>query len=399
MVAEILGGMKMEKVSLCPACASSTLQPFFHLENVPAHQNLVMPSREAAWQCERGDIRLSLCPACGFISNVAFEPDRLKYSAQYDNSQSYSPLFLAYMESLARDLINRYSLYNKEIIEIGCGKGEFLTMLCQTGHNRGIGFDPSYEANGTASDQVTFIQDFYSERYANYQADLICCRHVIEHIQYPAQLVANLRQSIGDRSGSVIFFEMPNVLWILRNLTFWDIFYEHCSYFSPASLRHLFTENGFRVVRVTEAFNGQYLWLEACPEGGIKGAGVTTGQGPQEIAGAVADFVRDYPGKMDGLRQQLLERRGRRTVIWGAGAKGVTILNTLAIPLEAIEFVVDINPRKWDKYIPGMGQRIVPPAFLKSYLPDKIFVVNPNYLPEIKNMVAEMGFSTQLIPL
>jgi hypothetical protein len=192
---------------------------------------------------------------------------------------------------------------------------------------------------------------------------------------------------------------MPHVGWILRHLTFWDIFYEHCSYFSPASLHHLFAKNGFRVVQVAEAFGGQYLWLEAFPQSGITRAEATDGEGPQAIADAVAYFLEHYQDKMESLRQQLLDNKGRRVVIWGAGAKGVTILSTLAIPLEAIEFVVDINPRKWYKYIPGTGQQIVPPAFLKSYPPDKIFVMNPNYLPEIQTMVAGMDFSGQLIPL
>ncbi|NJN96678.1 MAG: class I SAM-dependent methyltransferase [Anaerolineales bacterium] len=214
----------MGKVSLCPACGSSTLQPFFHLENVPVHQNLLMPSREAAKSCDRGQILLAFCEECGFITNLAFEAERLKYSAQYDNSQVYSATFMAYMERLALELINRHALYNKKIIEIGCGKGEFLKMLCQFGHNRGIGFDPSYVPNDSTSDQVIFIQDFYSERYGNYPGDLICCRHVIEHIQQPGRFVGSLRQTLENQPDTVIFFEMPNVVWILRNLTFWDIF-------------------------------------------------------------------------------------------------------------------------------------------------------------------------------
>ncbi|GAF94206.1 unnamed protein product, partial [marine sediment metagenome] len=80
---------------------------------------------------------------------------------------------------MASRLIKRYNLYEKDIIEIGCGKGDFLLLLCELGNNRGFGFDPSYEnerSNSEVAGQITFIRDFYSERYASYQADLIYCR-------------------------------------------------------------------------------------------------------------------------------------------------------------------------------------------------------------------------------
>jgi len=67
-------------------------------------------------------------------------------------------------------------------------------------------------------------------------------------------MITTLRNSITDDLGTIVFFELPNVMWILRHLTFWDIFYEHCSYFSPGSLTRLFNRCGFRIIRVTEAF-------------------------------------------------------------------------------------------------------------------------------------------------
>jgi hypothetical protein len=91
----------------CPACAGHRVHTFFRLEGVPVHQNLLMPTPEAARGCERGDIVLGFCPACGFISNLAFDPGLLKYSPQYENSQSFSPLFRSYMERLAADINNR----------------------------------------------------------------------------------------------------------------------------------------------------------------------------------------------------------------------------------------------------------------------------------------------------
>jgi SAM-dependent methyltransferase len=393
----------MEESVSCPACAERGMQVFFRLESVPSHQNAPLPTWEMARQCDRGDIVLGFCPACGFIANLAFEPARLKYSPEYDNAQFFSPLFRTYMESLAAHLVNQYNLYNKTVIEIGCGQGEFLNMVCKLGHNRGIGFDPSYAAErGETFEQVTFVQDFYSERYADYQGDMICARHFLEHIQHPAELVAGLQRSIKDRSDTVVFFEVPDVAWILRNLAFWDIFYEHCSYFNPGSLARLFTQCGFKVIRVAEAFGAQYLWLEAFPRNENLGSEPAGPKDQSVLADMVTHFATNCYAKMEAMRGRVLgktRQNGRRGVIWGAGAKGVTILNSLGIGLDHIEFVVDINPRKQGLYVPGTGQQIVSPDFLRGYRPDVVFIVNPNYLAEIQNMVAALNISPELILL
>ena len=97
-------------------------------------------------------IALAFRPACGFISNVAFDPSLQEYSSGYEATQSFSPTFNAFAHRLARQLVDQYDLHGKEIIEIGCGQGEFLTTLCELGDNRGVGFDPAYVGGRTEPD-------------------------------------------------------------------------------------------------------------------------------------------------------------------------------------------------------------------------------------------------------
>jgi SAM-dependent methyltransferase len=168
----------------CPACGGVRLTPFYEMSGAPAHSVLLMPTREAALAYPRGDIHLALCEDCGFITNTAFDPSLHEYSERYEETQGFSPTFGAFHRALAQRLIDRYDLRHKTILEIGCGKGEFLTMLCQMGDNRGVGFDPAYipERNAAADDRITFIRDFYSEQYADYQADFVVCKMTLEHI-------------------------------------------------------------------------------------------------------------------------------------------------------------------------------------------------------------------------
>ena len=135
------------------------------------------------------------------------------------------------------------------VIEVGCGKGDFLRQLCKEGRNRGIGFDPTYVGPETIEGgAVQFVRDFYDSQQTQYAPDFVCCRHVIEHVQSPLEMLRAVRQAIGDRLNSTVFFETPALPWTLNSLAFWDLFYEHCSYFTAESLAWAFEQTGFHVL-------------------------------------------------------------------------------------------------------------------------------------------------------
>jgi len=385
----------------CPVCASRHLKVFFEMLDVPVHCNLLWESQDAARYCPKGDIRLAFCPVCGFITNLAFDPTPLEYTQAYDNSLYFSPRFHDYAQSQAERLIECYDLYNKDIIEIGCGQGDFLLMLCELGNNRGVGFDPAYvkrEKRDSVEDQVKFIQDFYSDRYKNYKADLIVCRHVLEHIQDPKSFLNTIRQAMGHHLHTYVFFEVPNALHTFQRLFVWDIIYEHCSYFTPISLSRTFSSCGFHVCEVTEEYEGQYLCIDAMPS---KQSALDSGHVQHyevnQISRDIESFASTHRKKVEKCRRKIeqIEGMGQRAVIWGAGSKGVTFLNTFKNT--RIKYAVDINPRKQGMYIPGTGQRIVPPEFLRDYQPDVVIVMNPIYQSEIKELTKRLGITPNFI--
>jgi SAM-dependent methyltransferase len=302
---------------------------------------------------------------------------------------------------LAEELVERYDLQGKDIIEIGSGKGEFLRLLCEFGDNRGVGFDPSYlpvPDDNWNSGSVTFIQDYYSEKYANDQADFICSRHTLEHIFKPIDFLRMLRRAIGQRIDTAVFFEVPNARYTLRDMGVWDIIYEHYSYFTAHSLACLFARCDFSVESVAERYAGQFLTVEASPDQSSNEAEWRTWTEMDHISQEVVDFARNYRQKVDDWRVTLdrLKREGRRVVVWGAGSKGATFLNTFQ-DLDGIQYVVDINPRKQGMYIPGTGQNIVPPEFLSKDQPGSVIVMNPIYKSEIQEQVHKLGVQADLL--
>lgn len=387
--------------SFCPACSHPSTAGFLRLEGLPLHCNVLLRTRELARQYPRGDVVLAFCQGCGLIYNLAFEPELMNYSTEYENSLTFSPFFQSYLQDLAHYLIDKHQLKGKDIIEIGCGKGDFLTMLCEMGGNQGVGFDPTYELRRDGSkafSQIKVIRDFYSERYSSYQGDLVCSRHTLEHVQHPAELLATIRRSIRPQRHPVIFFEVPNAAYMLREVAVWDVIYEHCSYFGPESLVRLFTACGFEVIDLREAFDGQYIWVEALPSNGHSRVDLDVQCGFQEMATTVAHFARASSAKIERWRRllQQIDRKNQKCVVWGAGSKGVTFLNLLNLQ-DQVDHVVDINPHKQGMFIPGTGQPIVAPEFLKECNPDVVLVMNPIYLDEIGGIVSSMGIDADLL--
>ena len=128
----------------------------------------------------------------------------------------------------------------------------------------GRGFDPSYTGDDVAhGGRLKFEKRYYDAHCADIPADFVVCRHVIEHVPTPVALMRDIRRALVNSPRAKVFLETPCVEWILRNRVIWDFFYEHCSYFTAASLTTAVEMAGFKVEAVEHIFNGQYLWLEA----------------------------------------------------------------------------------------------------------------------------------------
>lgn len=379
----------------CPACGAPRVRSFYKVASVPVNSCVLMRSPEEAIAYPRGEIDMCFCGQCGFIFNHAFDQQLIEYSERYEETQGFSETFNAFHKALADRLIDRYDLHGKKVIEIGCGKGEFLTMLCELGKNRGTGFDPSYVADrsrAAKTDLADFVTDFYSERYADREADFICCKMTLEHIPAVERFISMVHRAAERNPDAVVFFQVPEVTLILEQFGFWDMYYEHCSYFTPASLRELFERCGFDVKDVWIDYGDQYLMIEAVrsPKGATVPAGASAEV--QALAAKVERFAAVVAAQHAAWKKRLAEwaAEGQKVVLWGSGSKAVSFLTTLGITDE-LQYVVDINPHRQGMFMPGTGHAIVSPDFLAEYKPDRVIIMNPIYRDEITKMLNERG--------
>ena len=385
----------------CPNCRGRGLAVFYSVQGVPVHSCLLMTDRQEALAFPTGDLELAFCPACGFVTNTRFDEKVHRYSVQYESTQVYSSCFNAFARSLAAHVVERYGLRDKTVLEIGCGNGEFIALMCELGPMTGIGIDPAFRPERGPKgleDRLRFIQDFYSEAYTHLRCDVVCCRHTLEHIGPAHRFMAMIRRTLNGQDAPLVFFEVPDVLRVLEEGAFWDLYYEHCSYFTAGSLARLFRATGFRIHELSLDYDDQYIVLNAYPADQPPEPAEPLERDLDQISRAVTRFS-EVCSRVQGRWMDRLHKasaRGGRVVLWGSGSKAVAFLTTLGIT-DPIRYVVDINPNKHGKYMPGTGQEIVGPAFLKDYRPDLVIAMNPIYRHEIQRDLDRLDVRAELL--
>lgn len=384
----------------CPICGYTAVEVFFELRGIPASDGRLWPTKEQARGAMQGDIRLAFCRNCGTISNQAFDPTKVAYGEGYNASLEHSPIYRQFIQDLARDLIDRYSLKHKRIVEIACGSGEFLRLLCRFGQNEGFGFDPSLPSPGVEhfdGGAVTLIRAFYSDDHAQHRGDLVCCRHLLSSVSSPKSLIGLARRALGDRPDALLYVEMPDVRSVLRDAV-WNLTYEHCSYFTDISLAWLFAGCGFEVQSSQRCFLDQYVNVVAVPARQPVTVPVHALAGVQALAEDVAAFAARYEAAATLWHARLddIERTGRRAVAWGAGGRAITFLSALKVESQ-IKYAVDVNPSKQGTFLAGTGQLIVPPTFLLDYKPDLVIVTNSAFEEEIRQHLKELRLTCDIL--
>ena len=311
-------------------------------------------------------------------------------------------MFRDYARREAELLVERHDLRGKKVIEIGCGDGQFLSLLCQLGDNKGIGYDPSFAPDDHAPplhDGVRVEVRYYTNDDAREDADLILCRQVLEHIPNPASFMATLRQGLGDRTGTMLSFEVPNAQHLIRDLSVWDLIYEHCTCFTKPALVRVFELAGFTVHDVREGFGGLNLTIEARPRAsGAEGPATDLAAEIAEVGEQIDAFADRAVSKVDRLSARLKDWRaaGTRVALWGAGARSTMCLNMVE-GADAVGAVVDVNPRKHGFHMPGVGHEIQHPSALRDFAPEIVLLMNPVYRDEVGGSLAELGVEGELV--
>ena len=384
----------MQIMPNCKLCESTDVFDFFQLPPVPTQDGVMLQSEAEALSAPKGQINLRFCKDCGYIRNEGYEAAKVGFDA-YDFSNDQSPLFKAYVDELCDRLIEEYDLREKTIVDIGCGDGIFLTTLCKKGNNRGVGIDPGFDHSKrkpTENVDVTFIREYYSEKHVSIMPDFIACRLVIDLLPDQSAILNIIRKNLENSPDTVLYVEVPNAKYTFEERVIWNVVYEHSAWFTRANFVYQFERCGFEVIRVAPCWNDEFLGIEVRPQAQNGQPALPDPKAIQSTLKIIEDFNQDFQQLMNQCRQKIENiRDGQiKTIAWGAGARAVTFFNLFNIRKE-VPFIIDINDKRHEKYLPGSGHKIVAPEFIKTYRPELVIITNPTYAGEIKAHVRELG--------
>ncbi|MFJ2464775.1 class I SAM-dependent methyltransferase [Pseudomonas sp. NPDC087615] len=335
----------------------------YRASGLPVLQNRTFATAQQAQASYSADIVLVQDDQSGLIFNQVFDASKLSYDVDYQNEQAHSVQFRQHLNAVEAILERHFKGQN--LIEVGCGKGYFLEMLRGQGYAI-TGIDPSYEGDNADVIKAPFTRDL------GLSADAIVLRHVLEHIQDP---VAFLAEMAAANQGGQIYIEVPCFDWIVEHNAWFDVFYEHVNYFRLADLSAMF---GI-VHEAGHLFGGQYLYIVADLS--------TLRRAPAE-APQLLTLSNTFTASLKRAVQIIQAAPAQGSAIWGASSKGVIYSLALQRAGVAVDRVVDINPAKQGRYLPLSGARVSSPQEAMDALPEgaNLFVMNSNYLEEIKRM-------------
>jgi 2-polyprenyl-3-methyl-5-hydroxy-6-metoxy-1,4-benzoquinol methylase len=345
-------------------------------------------------------LRVLVCEQCWLVQTEDFTQVDELFDSNYAYFSGFSESWLAHSERYVNDMVAKFGLNAKShIVEVAANDGYLLQYIKAHGIPC-TGVEPTAATAAAARAKgITIVEKFFGLHLAQTltaegkQADLTVANNVLAHVPDINDFVAGFAVLLKEHG--VATFEFPHLQKLIAETQFDTIYHEHFSYLSLTTVQRVFASNGLTVFDVEDlpTHGGSLRVYAQRANTGRRATGSHVAQvleTERDSGMLIAEHYQDFQARTDRIKHELTyflldaRRDGKRVAAYGAAAKGNTLLNYAGIRTDLIDFVVDRNPAKQHKYMPGSRIPIVSEERLKEEKPDYVLILPWNLKSELE---------------
>ncbi|HEX5025415.1 MAG TPA: class I SAM-dependent methyltransferase [Agriterribacter sp.] len=382
----------------CRFCKTQLHHVFIDLGNSPASNSFL--SNEQLNEPEVFyPLKVYTCEHCFLVQVDEYKKSDAIFNSEYVYFSSYSTSWLHHARTYTELMTRRFGLTtDSKVIEIASNDG-YLLQYFQQKNIPVLGIEPTANtAEVAAKKGIETIVDFFGVRLAknlasqNIKASLLLGNNVLAHVPDIVDFVAGMKIILAP--GGVITMEFPHLMQLVESNQFDTIYHEHFSYLSLYTAKEIFASQGLDIFDVDELpthggslrIYGKHTEDQSKPIADAVGALLKK---EQEKGMTGLPYYNNFQEKALQVKLELVEflvaqkKAGKKVAAYGAAAKGNTLLNYCGVKNDLIDYVVDANPHKQNKWLPASHIPVVNEDYLKKDKPDYVIILPWNLKDEI----------------
>lgn len=349
-------------------------------------------------------LRVLVCENCWLAQTEDFASAEELFNGEYAYFSSFSSSWLNHARYYVDEMVYRFGLgVNSHVIEVAANDGYLLQYVME--HNIPCtGIEPTEStANAAKAKNIDIIEDFFGIELARKlagkgkYADLMVANNVLAHVPDINDFVKGFAYLL--KPDGVATFEFPHLMQLIDNNQFDTIYHEHFSYLSLNTVKNIFRSNGLSVfdVSILETHGGSLrVFVQRSDSGRLPVSNVVSDIMRIEIERGLQkkEYYLDFQSRVEKIKNDfilfLMDKRknGKKVAAYGAAAKGNTLINFAGVKSDLLSYVVDRNPAKQGKFLPGSRIPIVSENIIIEYRPDYVIILPWNIKDEIMSQLS-----------